>query len=146
MANKSAKGKSSQIEPSIIKKLLEIVPTQTKVYYILWKYAKHLLPSERKINTFEDLVASYAGFTDGMDEAHCERWLSEESVQKAVKYLLKRLHEQKLIELYELYFEKAKTDVQAFQAFSKFSEKFFAETGEDDLRAILNETKLTDIE
>lgn len=91
-------------------------------------------------------MASYVGFTDGMDEAHCERWLSEEAVQKAVKYLLKRLHEQKLIELYELYFEKAKTDVQAFQAFSKFSEKFFTETGEDDLRAILNETKLTDIE
>lgn len=144
MANKQATGKKSQKEQSLLSKLEEIVSTKVKVYYLIWKYAKHLLPDN--IDTFEDLTAKYQGFTPGMDEAHCERWLSEEAVQTAAKYLLKRLHKQKLIELYEIYFEKAKEDVQAFQAFSKFSEKFFEEDGEDELRSILNGIRLNDDE
>lgn len=140
MANSQAKGKSSQLEQSLLSKLHEMLPTQVKVYYIVWKYAKHLLP--KKIDTFEELTTEYKGFTEGMDESQCERWLAEESVQAAIKYLLKRMHGKKLIELYEIYFEKAKTDVQAFQAFAKFSEKFFEESGEDELRTILNKTKI----
>ena len=144
MANKQAKGKSSQLEGSLLKKLNEMVPSQSKVYYIMWKYAKHLLP--KKVDTFEDLTREYKVFTNGMDEEHCERWLAEEAVQTAEKYLLKRLHAQKLVKLYEIYFEKAKEDVQAFQAFSKFSEKFFEDNGEDELYAILKETKLDEAE
>ena len=144
MANSQAKGKSSQLEQSLLSKLHEMLPTQVKVYYIVWKYAKHLLP--KKIDTFEELTTEYKGFTEGMDESQCERWLAEESVQAAIKYLLKRMHGQKLIELYEIYFEKAKVDVQAFQAFAKFSEKFFEESGEDELRTILNKTKINTYE
>ena len=141
---RGSKGKGCQLEQSLLQKLHEMLPTQVKVYYIVWKYAKHLLP--KRIDTFEELRSEYKGFTDGMDEAHCERWLTEESVQTAVKYLLRRLHNQKLIELYEIYFEKAKNDVQAFQAFAKFSEKFFEDNGEDELNAILNRTKISEIE
>lgn len=131
-------------EQSLMQKLHEILPTQVKVYYIVWKYAPHILP--KKVDTFEELTTEYKGFTKGMDEAQCERWLAEESVQTAVKYLLKRMHAQKLVELYEIYFDKAKEDVQAFQAFSKFSEKFFEDDGEDELRAVLKEVKLDDAE
>lgn len=131
-------------EQSLMQKLHEMLPTQVKVYYIVWKYAPSLLP--KKIDTFEELVEEYKGFTKGMNEAQCERWLAEESVQTAVKYLLKRMHNQKLVELYEIYFDKAKEDVQAFQAFSKFSEKFFEDDGEDELRAVLKEVKLDDAE
>ena len=127
-----------------MQKLHEMLPTQVKVYYIVWKYAPSLLP--KKIDTFEELVEEYKGFTKGMDEAQCERWLAEESVQTAVKYLLKRMHNQKLVELYEIYFDKAKEDVQAFQAFSKFSEKFFEDDGEDELRAMLKDVELDDVE
>lgn len=131
-------------EQSLMQKLHEMLPTQVKVYYIVWKYAPSLLP--KKIDTFEELVEEYKGFTKGMDEAQCERWLAEESVQTAVKYLLKRMHAQKLVELYEIYFDKAKEDVQAFQAFSKFSEKFFEDDGEDELHAVLKEVRLDDAE
>lgn len=127
-----------------MQKLHEMLPTQTKVYFIVWKYAPTLLP--KKVDTFEELTTEYKGFTKGMDEAQCERWLAEESVQAAVKYLLKRMHAQKLVELYEIYFDKAKEDVQAFQAFSKFSEKFFEDDGEDELRAVLKEVRLDDAE
>ena len=84
-------------EQSLMQKLHEMLPTQVKVYYIVWKYAPHILP--KKVDTFEELTAEYKGFTKGMDEAQCERWLAEESVQTAVKYLLKRMHAQKLGEL-----------------------------------------------
>ena len=131
-------------EQSLLQKLHEMLPTQVKVYYIVWKYAPHILP--KRVDTFEELTAEYKGFTKGMDEAQCERWLAEESVQIAVKYLLKRMHAQKLVELYEIYFNKAKEDVQAFQAFSKFSEKFFEDDGEDELRAVLKDVKLDDDE
>ena len=131
-------------EQSLLQKLHEMLPTQVKVYYIVWKYAPHILP--KKVDTFEELTAEYKGFTKGMDEAQCERWLAEESVQTAVKYLLKRMHAQKLVELYEIYFNKAKEDVQTFQAFSKFSEKFFEDDGEDELRAVLKDVKLDDDE
>ena len=131
-------------EQSLMQKLHEMLPTQVKVYYIVWKYAPHILP--KKVDTFEELTAEYKGFTKGMDEAQCERWPAEESVQTEVKYLLKRMHAQKLVELYEIYFDKAKEDVQAFQAFSKFSEKFFEDDGEDELRAVLKEVKLDDAE
>ena len=137
-------GRGSRSEQSLLQKLHEMLPTQVKVYFVVWKYAKHLLP--KKVDTFEDLTKEYKGFTDGMDEAQCERWLAEESVQAAVKYLLKRLHNQRLIELYEIYFDKAKEDVQAFQAFSKFSEKFFEDDGEDELRSIINGIRLNDDE
>lgn len=131
-------------EQSLLQKLHEMLPTQVKVYYIVWKYAPHILP--KRVDTFEELTAEYKGFTKGMDEAQCERWLAEESVQTAVKYLLKRMHAQKLVELYEIYINKAKEDVQAFQAFSKFSEKFFEDDGEDELRAVLKDVKLDDDE
>ena len=129
-------------ETSLMSKLHEMLPTQVKVYYIVWKYAKNLLP--KKVDSFEELTAEYKGFTPGMDEAHCERWLSEEVVQKAAKYLLKRIHEQNMIELYGIYFEKAKEDVQAFKAFSEFSENFFGDDGEDELLSILNATDIND--
>ena len=76
-------------EQSLMQKLHEMLSTQVKVYYIVWKYAPHILP--KKVDTFEELTAEYKGFTKGMDEAQCERWLAEESVQAAVKYLLKRM-------------------------------------------------------
>ena len=141
---KGGSGKSCQSEQSLMQKLHQMLPSQSKVYYIVWKYAKHLLP--KKVDTFEDLTTQYKVFTDGMDEDHCERWLAEESVQSAVKYLLRRLHDQKLIELYYIYFDKAKDDVQAFQAFAKFSEKFFEDSGDDELNTILNQTKISEIE
>ena len=145
MATKKNVGvRSSKSEQSLLQKLHEMLPTQVKVYYIVWKYAKHLLP--KQVDTFEDLTREYKGFTEGMDEAQCERWLAEESVQAAEKYLFRRLHKQRLIELYEIYFENAKKDVNAFKAFIDFSEKFFADEGDNEILTILNGIKLGNTE
>lgn len=79
-----------------------------------------MLPN-KEIKTFEDLHKSYQYFTDTMTESFCETWLTENSCQQAVRWLLNRLHQQKLIELYNLYYSKAREDTQAFRAFIEFS-------------------------
>lgn len=53
MANKSVDGRTPKAEQSLLQKLHEMLPTQVKVYFIVWKYAKHLLP--QKVDTFEEL-------------------------------------------------------------------------------------------
>ena len=139
-------GKSVSQEQSIISKIKEMVKTDAKVYFILWKYAPHLIPEDRKIITFDDLKSSYKTFTDGMTEQNCNNWLTEQNVQTAIKWLMNRLHQAKMIELYNLYFDKAKEDTQAFKAFIEFSEKFFAEQKDSELLGILQGIKDDEIE
>ncbi|MDD4068641.1 MAG: hypothetical protein PHV65_07150 [Bacteroidales bacterium] len=120
-----AAGKSTSQEESILKHLVKMVKTQTKAYYILWKYAPELLTA--KFKTFDDLKNNYKVFTAGITEKTAENWLMEENVQTAVKWLLKREHQKKMIELYNIYFDRAKSDTNAFKAFVDFSNQFFAD-------------------
>ena len=43
-----------------------------------------------------------------------------------------------MTELYNIYFEKAKEDVQAFKAFVDFSATYFKDNQESELQKILN--------
>lgn len=133
-------GKQLSKEKAIFTVLKEIVGTDTKAYYIMFKYCPELLGQfqEDRIKTFKDLTDTYACFTEKITEKICEKYLYEETCQKAITWLLKRLHHKRLVELYNLYFDKAKEDVQAFRAFQDFSEKFFAETKENDLSLLLS--------
>ena len=118
-------GKSTSQEESILVHLKNMVKTDTKVYYILWKYAPQLLP--QKFETFDDLKNNYKCFTKGATEKIAENWLMEGNVQTAVKWLLQREHQKKMIELYNIYYDKAKSDTNAFKAFIDFSKQFFAD-------------------
>ena len=144
MAARKATGKSVSQEQSILQRIKEMVRTDAKVYFILWKYAPQLLPDGSELKTFNDLKNHYKTFTDGMTEATCNNWLTEQNVQTAVKWLLKRLHQQKMIELYNLYFIKAKEDTNAFKAFTDFSEKFFAQEKESELLSMLQNADVED--
>ena len=144
MATKMSVGKSVSQEMSILRKIKEMVKTDAKVYFILWKYAPQLLTDGDNLKTFDDLKNNYKTFTEGMTESTCENWLSEQNVQTAIKWLLKRLHQQKMIELYNLYFEKAKDDTNAFKAFTDFSEKFFAAEKESELLSMLQNADVED--
>lgn len=140
-----AQGKSVSQEVSIQQKLFSLVKTYPKVYFIMWKYAPQLLPNS-DIKTFDDLKNTYKSFTAGMTEVSCNNWLMEENVQTAVKWLLKREHQAKLIELYNTYYDKAKDDTNAFKAFTDFSDKFFAEEQGSELLGILNGIKDDELE
>lgn len=137
-------GKHTSQEESIILKLKSMVKTDAKVYYIIWRYAPHLLPKQ-EIKSFSDLKNNYATFTDGMTESSCENWLVEQNVQTAIKWLLKRIHQRKMIELYNIYYDKAKEDTNAFKAFTDFSDKFFAEEKDSELLSLLNGIKDDDL-
>ena len=138
-------GKNTSKEQSIQSKLFSLVSTYPKVYFIMWKYAPQLLPNPN-IKTFDDLKNNYKSFTDGMTEQSCNNWLMEENVQTAVKWLLKREHQAKMIELYNIYYNKAKEDTNAFKAFTDFSDKFFAQEKDSELLGILNGIKDDELE
>ncbi len=140
-----SRGKHTSQEQSVLSKLKSMVKTDAKVYFIMWKFSPHLLPNQ-SIKTFADLKGNYKTFTDGMTETSCNNWLVEENVQTAVKWLLKRLHQAKLIELYDTYYLKAKEDTNAFKAFIDFSEKFFTDEKDSELLSILNGIKADELE
>ena len=129
-------GKSVSNEESVLSHIIGMVKTQAKAYYIIWKYAPELLPNPN-VKTFEDLTSQYKTFTKGMTAHVCENWLMEENVQTAVKWLLQREHQKKMIELYNIYYDKAKTDTNAFKAFIDFSNQFFADDKKNGILEIV---------
>lgn len=142
-------GKGLQNETSIYQTLKNMINTDTKVYYVMWKYCPEYLKDHEKnpIRTFEDLKERYVVFSGSITEKTCEKYLLEEGVQNAILWLLKRLHQKKQIELYNAYYEKALSgDVQAFKAFEDFSDKFFAKSKENGLVSILNNVSELDLE
>lgn len=134
-------GKSVTKEKSIYATLKEITGTDMKAYYIMYLYCPEYLKEAdiKPVKDFEDLKSRYECFSDSITEKVCKRYIMEQGCQTAIKWLLKRLHQKKEIELYNAYYKKAlKGDVQAFKAWQDFSEKFFKENKENELTKLLN--------
>lgn len=119
--------------------------TDYKVYWLWLKFAPELLP-DKNIKTFKDLQNKYKKFPKDITEQDAEVWLYEKPVQNALKELLKSQHTKKMMELYNIYFEKAKTDVQAFKAFIDFSNAFFADEKDSELEMLLKGIKVKDLD
>lgn len=126
-----------------LKTKMQNICTDYKAIYLWWKYAPELLP--KGIKTFEDLQSRYQKFPK-VTEQEAELWLYEKPVQDSLKELLKSQHTKKMMELYNIYFEKAKTDVQAFKAFIDFSSAFFADEKDSELEMLLKGIKLKDLD
>lgn len=107
----------------IVTKIKEMTGADHLAYYIVWKYAPQLL-TKQDLNTFNDLAGAYACFKN-RNQAGLEAKLTEPTQQDAIKYLLERLHKTKLFELYNLYYQRAQEDTNAFRAFLEFSRDFF---------------------
>ena len=133
-------------EYSIFAQLKEMLGTDIKVYYVLWKYTPEFLPCDKKINTFDELKETYTVFKKVHTEEFCSKWLIESVTQTAIKWLLNKTHNIRMTELYYCYFENAKKDVQSFKAFTDFSEKFFASEKDSELLAMLNGVTEDDLE
>ncbi len=131
-----SKGSNAK-EDTLMVQLKKLIP-EYKVIYLLWIYAKELLPDHNNISCFEQLKDKFKMIPNATTEESASRWLLEERVQAATKYLLKRLHNRRLVDLYNLYFEKAKEDVASFRAFTDFSEKFFADESQTELQKIIS--------
>lgn len=127
-----------------IKTKMQLLCTDYKAYWLWYKFAPELLP--KGIEKFDDLKAKYKKFPQGITEQEAELWLYEKPVQNSLKELLKSQHTKKMMELYNIYFEKAKTDVQAFKAFIDFSNTFFADETENELQKLIKGIKIKDLE
>ena len=142
-------GKSVSKEKSIYATLKEITGTDMKAYYIMFLYCpEYLKEADRKpVKDFEDLKSRYKCFSDTVTEDICKRYIMEQGCQTAVKWLLKRLHQKKMIELYNTYYKKAVDgDVQAFKAWQDFSDKFFKEDKENGLTKLLSKIPDDDLD
>lgn len=126
-----------------LKTKMQNICTDYKAIYLWWKYAPELLP--KGIKTFKDLQDRYQKFPN-VTEQEAELWLYEKPVQDSLKELLKSQHTKKMMELYNIYFEKAKTDVQAFKAFIDFSNAFFADEKDSELEMLLKGIKVKDLD
>lgn len=130
---------NGNLNTGLITRMKEIVPTEYKVIYILWKYYPEYYKGEG-LKTFDDLKSRYAMFTDTITEELAERWEVEDSVQQAIKYLLKKLHSKKMIQIYNTFYEKAMSgDVQSAKFIMDFSKDFFADESESELTTMLND-------
>lgn len=125
----------------LVHKIKEITGADHLAYYIVWKYAPQLL-TKQGLNSFDDLAAAYACFKN-RNQAGLEAKLTEPTQQDAIKYLLERLHKTKLFELYNLYYQRAREDTNAFRAFLEFSKDFFHEE-QNELIDILKSADIDD--
>lgn len=133
--------KGTKDTSGLVTKIKEMTGCDHLAYYIVWKYAPQLL-TKQNLNTFDDLALAYACFNN-RNQAGLEAKLTEPTQQDAIKYLLERLHKTKLFELYDLYYNRAKEDTQAFRAFLDFSKDFFG-AEQNELIDILKGAELED--
>lgn len=123
-------------EKSMLSALKEITHSDAEAYFIIWKYAPQLLPSEA-VNTYEDLQNTYKQFENRTEQSF-EKALFKEDVQAGVRYLLKRLDSKRDTDLLNKYYTLAMDgDVQALKAYMGFKKSFFADNETDELKAIL---------
>lgn len=133
-------------EQSVISILKDMVKSDVKIYYILFKYAPELLPKNTEktpIKTWDDLKRAYKCYEKFQSEEACRNYMYEENVQNAVKWLLERKRNIEMIELYQRYIELARDgNVQAFKAVLEFSEGFFKDSKQSELMKILSGVNL----
>ena len=128
-------------EKSVVMTLKDMVKTDSKVYYLLFKYAPEMIPKNTKdhpIKTWEDLKASYKCFENYESEKACPNYFYEENFQRALKWLVGRKNVMELIDVYEKLLEQAKEgNVAAFKAVVDFSKEFFKDQKQSDLMKVL---------
>ncbi|MEA4899401.1 MAG: hypothetical protein VB115_14325 [Christensenellaceae bacterium] len=124
-------------EKAILEEMKQRAGGDSRGLYVLWRFAPHLLP-DKNIKTFDDLKSKYTAMKN-CNEDDCKAWLYEKRSQDAIKVLHSRLHQNKMIEIYNSLCEKALGgDTQAFKAVKSIGDQMFGESSENSLDNILN--------
>lgn len=130
------KNNGIQDEKSLLSEIRDRLGSDYMAYWVVWKYAPDILPTQCK--TFQELSDHYKAISkQQLTERECKRFLYYEKVQEVVKYLLKRQRGVRMIELYEIYYEAAKSDPTALKEFLKLQDIFFKGSEESELESIL---------
>ncbi len=129
-------GRGTKDEKSVLTELRERIGSDHMTYWVAWKYAPDLLP--KKYATFNELKDNYAAIRNAkITERDCDKFLYYTKVQNAVKWLLKKQRGARMIELYRLWYEAAKTDANALKEFMKLQDEFFKSDELSELQSIL---------
>lgn len=137
--------RGSKDEKSILSELREKVGNDYMAYWITWKYAPDLLPT--KIKTFEELSNQYQAISNKqLTERDCEKFLYYDKVQQAVKWLLNKQRGIRMIDLYNRWYEMAKSDSNALREFMKLQDEFFKNDELSELERILKTSVATEDE
>ena len=116
-----------------------------KVIFLLWKYCKDLL--QKDLELYEDLRNAYKCFKSKSEESLNVLYITDDKFKQAEKFLLERLHQTKLVKLYNKFYEQAiEGDVPSFKQFSAFSEKFFKDDPENEISQFLKGVEIPDEE
>ena len=138
-------GRGTKEEKSIFAELKQKIGNEHMAYWVVWKYAPDLLP--QKFKTFDELKETYSALRNAkVSERDCDKFLYYQKVQDAVKWLLKKQKGARMIELYNLWFEAAKTDANALKEFMKLQDEFFKSDELSELQTILKNTTVDDEE
>ena len=137
--------RTTKEEKSILQELIAMVGNDYMPYWILWKYAPDWLP--KKFKSYDELVANYKTFSNKkLTERDCDKFLYYDKVQNAIKWLLKKQKGMRMIELYNIWFNAAKTDANALKEFLKLQDEFFKNDQMSELESILKSSATTDEE
>lgn len=132
-------------EKSMFAELRERLGNDYMTYWVMWKYAPDLLPEKYK--TFNEFKEAFTAIQNAkVSERDCDKWLYYKKVQDTVKWLLKRQKGARMIELYNRWFEMAKTDANALKEFMKLQDEFFKNDELSELESILRNTATADDE
>lgn len=122
-------------EQTLLQQLMEVT-TKRKAHWILWKYGLSKM-------SFDELSEKYL---DGVTEEKTKEYLFQEDVQQAIKRLLKIMHQEKMIRLYETYYDKAiKGDVNSAKFLMDFSKELFSDK-KDEILSVLSNLEVDDDE
>ena len=138
-------GRGTKEEKGIVPALREMLNSDYMAFWIVWKYAPDLLPE--KFKNFDEFSAHYKAISNkGLTERDCEKFLYIDKVQRAIKWLMGKQKNARMIELYNTWYEAAKKDSNALKEFIKLQDIFFQGEQENELEKILRNVNVDDDE
>lgn len=139
------KGRGTNDEKSVLAELKNKVGSDHIAYWIAWKYAPDVLPET--FPTFDALCKYYKTLGNTkLTERECKKFLYYGKVQNAIKWLLEKQKGARMIELYNIWFERAKQDPNALKEFMKLQDEFFKSNQLSELESILKQSATADEE
>ena len=138
-------GRGTKEEKGIVPALREMLNSDYMAFWVVWKYAPDLLPE--KFNNFDEFSQHYKAISNkGLTERDCEKFLYIDKVQRAIKWLMGKQKNARMIELYNTWYEAAKKDANALKEFIKLQDIFFQGEQENELEKILRNVNVDDDE
>lgn len=141
---KSTRTKKNSSE-SLHVELKNKLKSDSKVYYMLFCDTDMLRDSDgKRIETYEQLKKRYKVF-ENVSEESCKKYKLDADYQSTEKFLLGKLHHQKMVDLYNRYYDLAMDgQANALKSFDTIAKSLFAEQKTDDLREFLQKIDVSD--